>query len=345
MQDGKAFVLLIGLATLAFAVVLLPFLGAVFWAIVLTLIFHPLFERIKARMRRHPTVAALITLGIVIVSVVLPLLLLTVAIVHEATVLLGALQADEAALRPLFERAFAILPQWLAGLLAWVGFTDLGAVQISAAEAVRGWLGVIGPRVVSIGQSTVGLFVSLFAMLYLTFFLLRDGQVLLAHLKPALPFRPALRDALLARFAMVVRATVKGDVLVAMMQGGLGGLAFWALGIHATILWTVLMSVLSLLPLFGAALVWFPFALYLISTGAVGQGLALMVYGAFVIGLVDNFLRPLLIGQATKMPEFVVLLSTLGGIATFGMQGFITGPVVAAMFLAVWTTYLGRDQV
>ena len=189
------------------------------------------------------------------------------------------------------------------------------------------------------------LWIFLFAMLYLTFFLFRDGKPLIGHLKAAAPFRPSLQDALLARFTLVVRATVKGDILVAMVQGGLAGLGFWMLGIHATILWTVLMSFLALLPLFGAALVWLPFAIYFIATGAILKGVGLLVYGVLVVGLIDNFLRPYLVGQATKMPEFVVLISTLGGIATFGLQGFITGPVVAAMFIAVWTTFLARDQL
>lgn len=182
-------------------------------------------------------------------------------------------------------------------------------------------------------------------MLYLTFFLFRDGQALIGHLKMAVPIRPSEQDALLAQFTLVVRATVKGDILVAMVQGGLGGLGFWVLGIHATLLWTVLMSFLALLPLFGAALVWLPFAVYFIATGAILQGVGLLVYGVLVVGLIDNFMRPFLVGQATKMPEFIVLISTLGGIATFGLQGFITGPVVAAMFIAVWTTFLARDQL
>jgi len=150
---------------------------------------------------------------------------------------------------------------------------------------------------------------------------------------------------LLARFGLVVRATVRGDILVAMLQGGLGGLGFWVLGIPAAILWTVLMSFLALLPVLGAALVWIPFAIYLLSTGEVGQGFALMAYGLLVISLVDNFVRPRLIGQATKIPEFIVLISTLGGVAAFGLQGFITGPVVAAMFISVWMTFLASDKM
>lgn len=345
MQEANAFLILVGLATLAFAWVLMPFLGAVFWAVIIVIMFYPLFEKVTRRLNGHASVASFVTVLIVVLIVVLPLLLIAVAMIQEATSVLTTIQTDDTALQSLFNRVFAVLPNWLTSLLGWLGFSDLAAVQASVAEAVSGWIGMIAPQVLSIGQSTVSFFVSLFAMLYLTFFFFRDGERLIGYIKKASPLRPGMQDALLARFTLVVRATVKGDILIAMLQGGLGGLGFWVLGIRATILWTVLMCFLSLLPVFGAALVWLPFAIYFLATGAIWQGAGLMIYGLLVIGLVDNFVRPLLVSQATKMPEFVVLISTLGGVATFGLQGFITGPVIAAMFIAVWATFIGRDEV
>ncbi len=345
MRENKAFVVLVVLATLAFGWVLSPFLGAMFWAVVIAIVFHPLYERLLVALDSRPNLASLATVVIVVLIVVIPLLLIAVAIVQEATAVVANIQSDDMALQDLFQNVQAVLPQWLTSILTRFGFTDLEAIRTSIASALSGWVQAIAPQVFSIGQSTVNFFISLFAMLYLTFFLFRDGKTLIGHLKAAAPFPPSQQDALLARFTLVVRATVKGDILVAMVQGGLGGLGFWVLGIHATILWTVLMSFLALLPLFGAALVWLPFAIYFIATGAILQGVGLLVYGVLVVGLIDNFMRPFLVGQTTKMPEFVVLISTLGGIATFGLQGFITGPVVAAMFIAVWTTFLARDQL
>ena len=129
-------------------------------------------------------------------------------------------------------------------------------------------------------------------------------------------------------------------VLMAAAQGALGGLAFWFLGVNGALLWAVLMAFLSLLPAVGAGLIWLPVALYLLATGAVWQGAALIAYGVLVIGLVDNVLRPLLVGKDTKMPDYVVLISTLGGLAAFGLNGFVIGPVIAAMFMAVWDMYI-----
>jgi predicted PurR-regulated permease PerM len=135
---------------------------------------------------------------------------------------------------------------------------------------------------------------------------------------------------------VVVRAMIKGTILVAAAQGFLGGLIFWILGIHAPVLWGVVMAFLSLLPAVGAAVVWFPVAIYLLATGALLKGIVLIAFGAGVIGLVDNLLRPYLVGKDTRMPDYVVLVSTLGGIAIFGLNGFVVGPLIAAMFIAVW---------
>jgi len=137
----------------------------------------------------------------------------------------------------------------------------------------------------------------------------------------------------------VIRATVKGNIAVAATQGALGGLIFWVLGIQGPVLWGVIMAFLSLLPAVGASLIWGPVTLYFLATGATWQGITLALYGVGVIGLVDNLLRPLLVGKDTKMPDYVVLISTLGGMALFGLTGFVIGPVVAALFMATWDLY------
>jgi predicted PurR-regulated permease PerM len=151
--------------------------------------------------------------------------------------------------------------------------------------------------------------------------------------------REEQQHELFERFAVVIRATMKGSIVVAILQGALGGLMFWLLGIRAPLLGGVLMAVLSLLPAVGPALVWVPVALYLLVTGAVWQGVVLIAYGVLVIGLVDNVVRPYLVGTETKMPDYVVLISTLGGLATLGVNGFVIGPVIAAMFMAAWDLF------
>ncbi|MEG2632401.1 MAG: AI-2E family transporter, partial [Comamonas sp.] len=155
----------------------------------------------------------------------------------------------------------------------------------------------------------------------------------------AMPLEPAHKAALASKFTTVVRATIKGNLAVALAQGALGGLIFWLLGIQGPVLWAVVMAFLSLLPAVGAGLIWGPVALYFFATGDIVKGSILAAYGVLVIGLVDNVLRPVLVGKDTKMPDYVVLISTLGGMALFGLTGFVIGPLIAALFIAVWDLF------
>jgi predicted PurR-regulated permease PerM len=238
-----------------------------------------------------------------------------------------------------FQQVYAALPSWAVTLLDRFQQTTLGEVweRVSAGLMKGGQF--VATQAINLGQNAFDFIVSLFVMLYLLFFLLRDGDQLSRRIRDAIPLRAEHRHALFGRFTVVIRATVKGNIVVALLQGALGGLIFWLLGIHAPLLWAVLMALLSLLPAVGAALIWFPVAIYLLATGAVWQGIVLIVYGVLVIGLVDNVVRPILVGQDTRMPDYVVLISTLGGIAIFGINGFVIGPVIAAMFMAVWDLF------
>jgi predicted PurR-regulated permease PerM len=232
------------------------------------------------------------------------------------------------------------LPAWAADLLNRIGISDIGDVQARLSAALKQGSQFLATQVIAIGQGTAHVVVSFFLMLYLLFFFLRDGRELSQRLKEAIPLRAEQKRALLDKFAIVIRAMFKGTILVAALQGLLGGIIFWFLNLPAPVLWGVVMAFLSLLPAIGSALIWF--ALYLLATGAVWQGLILIAYGALVIGLVDNLLRPFLIGMDTKLPDYVVLISTLGGIAIFGLNGFVIGPIIAAMFIATWDIFSTR---
>ena len=155
----------------------------------------------------------------------------------------------------------------------------------------------------------------------------------------AIPMDDRHQQQLLDKFSTVVRATVKGNLVVATIQGALGGVAFWWLGATSALLWGTAMAFVSLLPAVGAALIWAPFAIYLVLSGSVWQGIALVAYGVLVIGLVDNLLRPVLVGKDTQMPDYMVMITTLGGMAVFGINGFVIGPTIAAMFIAAWHLY------
>ena len=179
-------------------------------------------------------------------------------------------------------------------------------------------------------------------MLYVLFFLFRDGRAIGRSIRASMPLSEQYNTELIAKFAAVVRATVKGNIVIAVIQGAIGGVAFWALGIKGALLWGTLMTFLSLLPAVGSALVWVPAAGYLLLIGEMWRGLILVLVGVLVIGLIDNLLRPILVGKDTRLPDYVVLVSTLGGISIFGINGFVIGPLIAALFIAAWTLF--RDE-
>ena len=342
MSTNKTFLALVGLVTLAFAWVLWPLFGALFWGLTLAIVFAPLHATVLTRLGGRRNLAAVTMIFGLLVGVILPMLLIIAAVVQEASALVAAISSGAVDLQGIAQQALAELPLWARGLVQGLIPKDLLGLQHSLVVSVSLWLGANVPLVFSIGQSTAGLVMGLGVTLYLVFFLFRDGESLTKHFTSAIPMPPEVRADLLSTFTTVVRATVQGDIMVALLQGALGGFGFWVLGVHAVLLWTVLMSILALLPVFGAALVWGPVAVYFMATGHVVEGLGLLIYGTLVISLVDNLLRPYLVGKATRIQDFVVLLSTIGGIASFGVQGFITGPVVAAMFIAVWRTFLAQ---
>src|SRR5690606_14333434 len=192
---------------------------------------------------------------------------------------------------------------------------DIARAKESALSATMASGKWAAQNALSIGQNTFKLLLNICLMLYLTFFLLRDGQYLLDLLIRALPLGDARERMLFAKFGEVTRATIKGNLVIAVIQGTLGGLILWALGIPGALLWGVVMAMFSLIPAIGPAIVWIPVAIYLFATGDNVKGIILVAFGAGVIGLVDNILRPILVGRDTRMPDYIVLLSTLGGLA------------------------------
>ncbi|KRQ88448.1 AI-2E family transporter [Bradyrhizobium valentinum] len=337
--ENQTFLLLLVAVTLAFAWVLYPFYGAVLWAVVVAVIFAPVHRRLLAATNGRRSLAAAVTVLIIIAMVILPLSMVATSLAQEASSLFAKIQSGEYDFGGYLQRIVEALPAWATGLIERLNLTDFSALREKLASGLMQGGQALAPQALNIGLNTFDFVIGLGIMLYLLFFLLRDGRALAERIKEAVPLQRAQKAALFARFADVLRATVKGGVLVAIVQGALGGIAFWFLGIHAALLWAVLMAFLSLVPAVGAALVWLPVAIYFLATGAIWQGIGLILYGVLVIGLVDNLLRPFLVGKETKLPDYVVLISTLGGIDVFGLNGFVIGPLIAAMFMVSWEIF------
>jgi predicted PurR-regulated permease PerM len=339
IENRTLMVLLVGVSV-ALGWILLPFYGAILWGAIIALLFTPLYRWLLPRLNGRSNLAAAITLLAVLLIVVLPLVLITATLAREAVLFYQRLQSGELSPTLYLQGVFDGLPGWLAALLDRAGLGDFATLQRRLAAALAQGSQFIAGQALGIGLNTFDFVVSLFITLYLAYFLIRDGDDVVRAVRRAIPLAAEHKQELLDKFTTVIRATVKGNLLVAAIQGALGGLAFWYLGVNGALLWAVVMAFLSLLPAIGAALVWLPVAIYFLLTGALWQSLALTAYGMLVIGLIDNLLRPILVGKDTRMPDYVVLITTLGGMAVLGVNGFVVGPTIAAMFIAVWHLYV-----
>ena len=335
LQNRPLFWLLV-VVSLGLGYILLPFYGSIMWGIIIGLIFKPLHHRLHTRFRGKGTAAALLTLLLVLVIIIIPMALITATLVRDTAGFYQRLQSGEINAARYFRRVFDALPSWVTSMLDRFGLEDFDSVQARLGEALAQASQLIATQALGIGMNTFDFITGLFITLYLAFFMLRDGQQLARTLHHAVPMEIAHKSVLIEKFTTVIRATVKGNLIIAVIQGTLGGLAFWFLGVNGALFWAVLMAFLSLLPAIGAGLVWLPVAVYFLLSGAVWQGIALSVYGVLVIGLVDNLLRPALVGKDTGLPDYLIMISTLGGMVVFGINGFVLGPVIAALFVAVW---------
>jgi predicted PurR-regulated permease PerM len=338
-RENRALPALLIAVSLALGYILLPFYAAIMWGSIIALLFTPLYRWCLPRLGQRPTLCALVTLLIVLVIVVLPLSLVAASLVSEAAGVYQQLQSGELNPAQYFHGVFDALPHWVTVVLDRFGLVSFDTLQRRITVALAAGAQFIATQAFSMGQNTFEFVASVFITLYLAFFLIRDGNAVVHAVWATVPLAPVHKQALLEKFTTVIRATVKGNLLVAAIQGALGGLSFLFLGVSGAMLWAVLMAFLSLLPAVGAGLVWVPVALYFMLAGALWKGVALVAWGVLVIGLVDNLLRPILVGKDTLMPDYVVMITTLGGMAVFGINGFVLGPVIAAMFIAVWHIY------
>jgi predicted PurR-regulated permease PerM len=340
----RTFILLLIAVTIGFGYVLSEYSVAIFWGIALAILFAPMHRRMLARMPNSPTLAALATLLLTLVVVILPLVLITISLVKETTVIYERVSSGNISIGVYLQQILDGMPGWMKPWLEKLHLGSMVELQDKITDVTMQASKLAATKAVGLGQNTLGFVIGFGVMLYLMFFLMRDGKTLVQRIWEATPLQPEHKRELAAKFTTVIRATVKGNLAVAAAQGALGGFIFWILGIQGAVLWAVVMAFLSLLPAVGASLVWGPVAIYFMATGDSTKGIILAAYGLLVIGLVDNVLRPLLVGKDTKMPDYVVLISTLGGMSIFGLTGFVLGPAIAALFMATWEIFANMQN-
>ena len=342
VQSAFFFAILI-IASVAFLAVIMPFFEPILWAVTLAVLFMPVQKMMLVRVKSRENLASLITLLLILFVVIVPTLMLSIAVAKEGVSLYQSIANGEVNLSGPISWAQTTWPSLIErGEAFGVNIEEIKQKLSSSALQGSQWA---MSHIFAVGQNTLRFAIMFFLMLYLLFFFLRDGKKIIDTIIHTLPIGDESERILLAKFAEVSRATIKGTLAVGVVQGAIGGITFSLLGIESAIFWGVVMILLSILPAIGSALVWIPAAIYLITSGMLIKGIILIVVGVFIIGMIDNILRPILVGRDTKMPDYLILLSTLGGIALIGISGFVLGPVIAAFFLAIWTMFANDYNV
>ncbi|HEX8424331.1 MAG TPA: AI-2E family transporter [Pyrinomonadaceae bacterium] len=309
---------------------LLPFINVLAWATVLVVVFYPVHRRLVERTNR-PATSAMISCLLVIFVILLPLTLITLALVREFS---GAAQGLQNYLSAFLDPNSAVAGR----LLGWLGnYIDIEQVRNpqSIQENLQKVLGTVAQRTLGLVGGALGVIVQVFFIIVTMYYLFRDGAKIVHALPDVLPLERTQSAEIISRTRDVISASVNGVLVIAAIQGALGAIAFFALGVPSALVWGVVMTFLSLIPMAGAFVVWIPAAIFLALTGHWVKAALLVAWGAFVIGTVDNFLRPKLVGERTKLHELFIFFSVLGGLHVFGVLGLVLGPVVLAVTLAL----------
>jgi len=342
--ENGGMILFLALITIGLALVVSSFAGALLWSALAALLFQPLFQRLLARWPGRRNLAASLTILIITVAVVIPALIIASLVIDQAAGVYGQMRSGQINFALYFNQVHDALPLRLQHLLDTSGFATFERAQARISEAVANSVSTIAGRAFSIGANAAAFLLAFGVGLYVTYFLLRDGERIGPAIVRALPLDQNVSQRLADKFVAVVRATIKGSGVVALIQGALGAVTFWIVGLPAALLWGVLMAVAALLPAIGPMIVWAPVAIYLLATGALWQAIVVILSGVIVIGLADNIMRPVLVGRDTGIPDWLVLVTTLGGIELLGLGGIVLGPLVGALFITGWQILTEQRQ-
>lgn len=327
------FTLLAG-ATGLFLWMLGSYILPVFWAVVIAVIFYPLYERQLALVRGRAGLASFMTIGAVIVIVVVPLILIGGLVVKESIGLYQSISNETQASTFNLSDRIGALSVYLEPLNI-----EPAAIEERLRTSVAQGAEAVTSSLLRYSQFTIEFAVKIAVTFYLLFFLFKYGSRVRHRVRDYMPMKSAHEQQLINRFVETTQAVVQGNLSIALLQGFIGAVTLWVAGVSAPVLWGVVMAVFAIIPALGASLVLFPAGVILIVTGSLWSGVFVLVMATLVVGLLDDFLRPILVGRKARIPDAVVLLSTIGGLATFGISGFVLGPVIAAFCLSLWSIF------
>lgn len=343
--ERSGFWLFLALVTLALVAIVWPFYNAVLWAALAAIMFQPLHERVLAKMPNHPGRCAAATIATITFAVLLPAFFISGLVVEEAISFVIAFQTGNIDVPGMIEQIRAAIPANIMAMLEANGWGDMADLQARAQEFAAEITTMVASQAFALGGGVANFALTFGIGLYVTYFLIRDGKEIGEAIIHSLPLERQIAMRLMEKFLSIVRATIKGSGVVGLVQGALGGITFWIAGVPSPLLFGVLMALFSLVPAIGTGIVWVPVAIWLLAIGEVWQGILVAVSGVAVIGMADNLLRPMLVGRDTGIPDWIILITTLGGLSWMGLSGIVVGPLVAGLFLAGWSIADERREV
>ncbi len=331
MKSQNAYYLLLAIITILFVSIIFNFAAPILWSVVVSIIFYPVYEKFLL-MTNKKSLSSILSLILILLLVIMPSIAILGLIGNELIIFINSSENYS------FERYAEMIPDEsiINELIGWSGL-NISQLLDKADDFLITASKIFYKSISTISANVISFFVSLFIFIYLTFFFLKDGEKILQNCMDAFPMKNEDESYLLNVFQKTTRATIKGTVIVALAQGFLGYLTLLLIEIDGALIWGFVMALLSIIPAVGTILVWLPIALVLFLNGEVMDASLLIFSGIFIIGMIDNLLRPILIGKETKIPDYLILLTTIGGISIFGITGFIVGPIIASLFISVWS--------
>jgi predicted PurR-regulated permease PerM len=329
------FFVILGLVTILFFYLLKPFFFPIFWAAVVAGVFRPLYSRINGKLNR-PNLSTAILFLIIALIVLLPAGIVGTLAFNESLRLYAALAPDTRHM----DRNFQQLINTIAGNpIAHLFHINKAMLLAKMAEIAQGITSYIFVHLTDLTQNTLGLLVQFAIMLYTLFYFVRDGNRFLRMGMKVIPLETGRLKFLFGRFIVTARSTLKVTMIIGGIQGALGGIVFLVTNIEGALIWGLLMILAAIVPAVGCSIIWGPAGILMLLTGHIWEGILILAVGLLVISTVDNLLRPILIGKDVEMHPLLIFLSTLGGIILFGFSGFVIGPVITSLLIALWEMY------
>jgi predicted PurR-regulated permease PerM len=310
-----------------------PFFYPIFWAAVFASVFHPLYRYLHHHLK-HSGIASALSVGAVVLTILIPLTIVGVLLIVQSI--------------ELFERVttsgYTLSPEHIGASLKGTIFgpylEHIQTLSLTQAESMTKAVSLfIFDNLKTITGNSLRVLLMMAIMLYTLFYFFKDGHRMLRRTMHLSPLGDKYEVLLLQKFTSTASATLRGTVIIGFIQGILAGIGFWIAGIEGLVVWTVLTILFAIIPAVGPIVVWLPVAIVELAMGRTWQGITIILIGSCIVGVIDNILRPILVGKDTQMHPLIVLFSTLGGILLFGFSGFVIGPVTAALFLAVISMY------